>query len=112
MHDMRVVEFVESVLVELLGVEPEEVLPFATVQGDLNASEADVATVLHRLRHALPHDALSRLSRGSRLGQGGSFTVEELVVLAEDASRQAPAGISRIPAQASYHPAALAPLVS
>ena len=83
MRDLQVVELVENVLVSVLSVEPDEVVPHATLHKDLGARPADVITVLDRLRHVLPYDALERLTGSRDARHGTTFAVEDLVDLVE-----------------------------
>jgi hypothetical protein len=83
MRNMRVVELVEDVLVDVLDVHPETVLPYASLSDDLGATEADVVAILQRLERVLPADALRRLIPAQTAGPAGSFSVEDLVDLVE-----------------------------
>jgi hypothetical protein len=82
-RDMQVVELVESVLVEVLGVEPDEVVPHATVRGDLGAREADILRVVQQLGPAVCPVQAQRLTGHRVNGSVDSFTVEALVDLVE-----------------------------
>lgn len=86
MRDMRVVKLVESVL----GVEPEEVLPYASVQGDLGAGAADLLAVLRRLRAQLPPGAYERLAAARDAWRDSPVTVAELVDLVEAVTHGGP----------------------
>ncbi len=83
MRDMFVVELVERVIVDVLGVHPEEVLPHACVAQDLGASASDIATLMQRLQVTLSEAGLSPLRPPYAGARGGAFTVEELVDLVE-----------------------------
>jgi len=87
MRDMRVVELVEGVLVDVLDVHPETVLPYARLAGDLGATEVDVLAILQRLERVLPDDALERLVPTAAGEPAGSFSVADLVDLVEARSR-------------------------
>ena len=87
MRNMRVVELVEDVLVDVLDVHPETVLPHASLSDDLGATETDVAAIVQRLERVLPPDALQRLIPAQATRPAGSFSVEDLVDLVESRTR-------------------------
>jgi len=84
---MLVVELVERAIVDVLGVEPDEVLPHACLAQDLGASSADIATLMQRLQAALSVPGLTPLCPRHAGLSGGAFTVEELVDLVESLAR-------------------------
>ena len=85
---MLVVELVERAIVDVLIVDPEEVLPHVRVKEDLGASAADVEAVLQHLQKMLSLHDLASLCHVRVGGPAGDFTVEELVDLVESRVRQ------------------------
>jgi len=75
-RDLRVVELVENVLVEVLGIEPDEVVPYALIRDDLGAGPAQVLMVLSRLGQPVPPPRVVDDLPG---GAAYPRTVEELV---------------------------------
>lgn len=84
MRDLRVVELVENVLVEVLGIEPDEVVPYALIRDDLGAGPAQVLMVLSRLGQTVRPSSV--VDDGPGLPEDPR-TVEELVDRVEAAAR-------------------------
>jgi len=86
MRDMLVVELVENVLVDVLGIHPETVLPHALLSDDLGATPVDVMTILQRLEDVLPAGAVQRLIPSQAGGRASSFSVDAVSVQEKSAT--------------------------
>lgn len=96
MRDLRVVEIVEGVLVDVLGIEPDEVVPYARICDDLGAGPAQLLTVLSLLGEPVQPTGVAagaESDHGTR-ANGLPRTVEELVDRIEGRGSQVPGSIT------------------
>jgi acyl carrier protein len=100
MRCMRTIEQVEDAIVETLGVERDEVVPCATLRGDLGADRIALLTILARVHRSTGLRVTTRRLRRQLRGEGGlsvdsepaddvlgELTVEHLVDVVEELAR-------------------------